>query len=82
MISALLSDPFDTFARRILLERPSCCRCRHPMRVVRNAAGTNGCQQFTFECSTCGNSETLVVPVDPLRIDTVGWFASELRPPT
>jgi hypothetical protein len=77
----MLSDPLDTFARRAVLERPSCRKCGHPIRAGRNSAGAAGYQEVRFECSTCGDRKTLVVPVDPHRIDMVGWLASELRPP-
>jgi hypothetical protein len=51
------------------------------MRVGRNAAGASGYQEVSFECSTCGDREIRAVTEDPLRIDMVGWLASELRPP-
>lgn len=77
----MLQDPLDTFVKRTILERPSCRKCQHPMRVSRNSTGPAGYHELTFECSTCGCCETFGIPVDPLRADTVGWLASELRPP-
>jgi hypothetical protein len=77
----MLSDPLDTFAKRAIFERPSCRKCGYPMRVGRNSAGAAGYQEVSFECSTCGDREIRAVSEDPLRIDMVGWLASELRPP-
>jgi len=51
------------------------------MRVGRNLSGVAGYHELSLECSTCGCCETLAIPVHPLRTDTVGWLAGELRPP-
>jgi hypothetical protein len=67
--------------KRVAVERPSCRKCEHPMRIGGNSAGAIGYKKLTFECSTCGNVETLSAPIAPFRTDTVGWLASELRPP-
>jgi hypothetical protein len=77
----MLPDPLDTFVKRTILERPSCRKCRHPMRVGRNLSGEVRYHELSFECSTCGCCETLAIPVHPLSTDTIGWLASELRPP-
>jgi hypothetical protein len=78
------SNRFDAFMERmerLATERPTCRKCRHPMRVGGNCPDAIGYQKLAFECSTCGHFETLDVPVGALRTDTVGWLASELRPP-
>ena len=80
-VKPMLPDPLDTFVKRAILERPSCRKCRHPMRVGRNLPGVARYSELSFECSTCGCCETLAIPVRPLRTDTIGWLASELRPP-
>jgi hypothetical protein len=80
-VKPMLPDPLDTFVKRTILERPSCRKCRHPMRVGRNSSGVSSYHELSFECSTCGCCETLAIPIDPLRTETVGWLASELRPP-
>jgi hypothetical protein len=77
----MLPDSLDKFVKRIILDRPWCRKCRHPMRVGRNSPGPASHHELTFECSTCGCRETLGIPIEPLRADTVGWLASELRPP-
>jgi hypothetical protein len=40
-----------------------------------------GFEQRTFECATCHRIEKVSIPVDPLKIDAIGWMASELKPP-
>lgn len=74
-------DPLDTLVKRTILARPSCRKCRHPLRVGRDASGAVRYCELSFECSICGFCETLATPVQPLRSDTIGWLASELRPP-
>jgi hypothetical protein len=74
-------DPLDTLVKRTILERPSCRKCRRPMRVGRNVSGVVRYCELSFECSIFGFCETLATPVHPLRTDTIGWLASELRPP-
>jgi len=74
-------DPLDTLVKHTILERPSCRKRRHPMRVGRNLSGVVHYCELSFECSICGFCETFAVPVHPLRTDTIGWLASELRPP-
>ena len=48
------------------------------MALGRISPGERGFEERTFECSTC---EKISVLVDPLKSDTVGWLASELRRP-
>jgi hypothetical protein len=73
-----MSDGFDTFQKLATIERPSCPKCNHPLRLGRVSPGTAGFQELTFECSTCRHIEAHVVAIDPFRTDAVGWLASEL----
>jgi hypothetical protein len=51
----------------------------------RHVAGISvtkpGFEQRTFECATCHRIEKVSIPIDPLKIDAIGWMASELKPP-
>lgn len=62
-------------------ERPMCPVCKHRMALVRISVGRQGFEQRTFECSTCERTEVLSCEVDPMKTDTVGWLAGELKPP-
>lgn len=62
-------------------ERLMCPVCKHRMALARISPGEYGLEERTFECSTCGRTEKLSMPVDPLKTDAVGWLAGELKPP-
>ena len=62
-------------------DRPMCPVCKHRMALARISPGTRGFQERTFECFTCGRTDKLVVAIDPMKTDAVGWLAGELRPP-
>lgn len=62
-------------------DRPMCPACKHRMALARISPGQRGFEERTFECSTCERTETISVPVDPMKTDAIGWLASELRPP-
>jgi hypothetical protein len=62
-------------------DRPMCPVCKHRMGLARISPGKRGFEERTFECSTCGRTDKISVPVDPMRSDAVGWLAGELRPP-
>jgi hypothetical protein len=81
LLTPMLPDPLHILMIRATIERPSCRKCKHPMSLARVSAGRFGHQERRYECSTCGRSEIVEIPVDPLRTDAVGWLASELKPP-
>lgn len=64
----------------VIGDRPMCPVCKHRM-LARISAGARGFQERTFECATCGRTDKLVVAIDPMKTDAIGWLASELRPP-
>ncbi|WP_334395225.1 response regulator [Bradyrhizobium sp. AZCC 2289] len=51
------------------------------MALARISPGERGFEERTFECSTCGRTETISIAVDPMKSDAVGWLAGELKPP-
>jgi hypothetical protein len=50
------------------------------MRMVTTdvSAGPEGFEHRTFECLKCGQTESKVMPCDPLRSKAVGWLSGEL----
>jgi hypothetical protein len=48
------------------------------MKAVDVLPGPDGFERWTFECQTCGQTETKVIASDPLKSDAVGWLAGEL----
>jgi hypothetical protein len=51
------------------------------MGLARISPGKRGFEERTFECRTCHLIKKSSFPVDPFKIDAVGWLASELRSP-
>jgi hypothetical protein len=35
----------------------------------------------TFECGKCHHVKKVIVDVDPMKSNVIGWFLGELRPP-
>ncbi|SIO10589.1 hypothetical protein SAMN05443247_02027 [Bradyrhizobium erythrophlei] len=66
---------------RLTNDRPMCPACKHRMALARISPGERGFEERTFECSTCGRTETISIAVDPMKSDAVGWLAGELKPP-
>ena len=62
-------------------ERPMCPTCKHRMGLARISPGKRGFEERTFECSTCHRLTKVVMAVDPLKTDALGWRAGELKPP-
>jgi transcription elongation factor Elf1 len=58
-----------------------CPTCKHRMALLCISRGRRGLEDRTFECSTCGRTEKVSISVDPFKTNSVGWLASELRPP-
>jgi len=36
----------------------------------------------TYECVKCDHVEKVLVTIDPIQSDALGWFLGELRAPT
>jgi hypothetical protein len=63
-------------------DRPMCPTCKHRMGLGRISPGKRrGYEERTFECATCHRTEKLSFAADPMKPDSVGWLASELKPP-
>lgn len=61
--------------------RPMCPKCKHRMALARVSPGKRGYEERTYECSTCERTEVVSFVVDPMKTDSVGWLAGELKPP-
>jgi hypothetical protein len=64
------------------LERPRCPRCQIRMPLIAAERDPGGCDDRTFKCEKCGESRTVKVAADPMKSDSAGWLAGELKPPT
>ena len=64
-----------------IVERPMCPTCKHRMGLARISPGKRGFEARIFECATCHHIEQVSSAIDPLKTDSAGWLASELRPP-
>jgi hypothetical protein len=63
------------------LERPACPKCQTRMSLARIMPGPKGYDLRNFECARCDHVITLTVSTDPMKSDSVGWFAGELKAP-
>jgi transposase-like protein len=62
------------------LERPRCPRCQIRMPLVAAEREPDGSDNRTFKCEKCGESRTVKAP-DPMKSNSAGWLAGELKPP-
>jgi hypothetical protein len=51
------------------------------MRLARISPRPRGFEDRTFECATCHRLDKISLPVDPLKTNSLGWLAGELKPP-
>jgi hypothetical protein len=73
------SSRFDILLSAI--ERPACATYQKPMRLAGIAPGPSGYDCRTFECAKCDHLHIRVVASDPMKSDSQGWLAGELRAP-
>ncbi len=63
------------------IERARCSRCQTRMMLERVSAGPIGFEHRLFECPKCDQVEIRVIASDPLKSNSIGWLAGELRTP-
>jgi hypothetical protein len=51
------------------------------MKLSRIMPGPAGYVFRNFECNRCVHVMTVTVATDPMKSDTLGWLAGELKPP-
>jgi hypothetical protein len=64
------------------IERPRCPSCQNRMNLARIMPGPKGYDLRKFECGKCDHVITVTVATDPMKSDSLGWLAGELRHPT
>jgi hypothetical protein len=52
------------------------------MNLARIMPGPKGYDLRNFECGKCDHVITVTVATDPMKSDSLGWLAGELRHPT
>ncbi len=60
------------------VQRPLCPKCQVRMTNIAVDEGPEGFEHRTFECSRCGQSETRIIALDPMKSDALGWINGEL----
>jgi hypothetical protein len=50
------------------------------MTLARVSAGPTGFEHQAFECRSCDYFENVVVALDPMNANALGWLASEIGP--
>jgi hypothetical protein len=58
--------------------RSACPKCNTRMTLARVAQGPEGFEHQSFECRSCDHAENVVVALDPLNPNSLGWLAGEL----
>jgi hypothetical protein len=76
------SQPLSSIVPLVAIERRACPKCQARMMLARIGFGLAGYDHRTFECVKCSHSHKVLVAVDPMKSDTAGWLAGELKPPT
>ena len=66
----------------LAIERLRCPKCQTRMMLARISPGPTGYELRTFDCSKCDHVEQIIMALDPMKSEAVGWFAGELQPPT
>ena len=66
----------------VAIESPECPKCQGPMILSRIMPGRLKFDLRTFECVKCDHVEKVMVAIDPIQSNVLGWFLGELRRPT
>lgn len=64
------------------IESPECPKCQGSMMLSRIKPGRLKFDLRTFECVKCDHIEKVLVAIDPIQSNVLGWFLGELRAPT
>jgi hypothetical protein len=75
------SQPYSPGPSLLPIERPRCSKCSTRMKLSRIMPGPAGYVFRNFECNRCVHVMTVTVATDPMKSDTLGWLAGELKPP-
>ena len=59
-----------------------CPKCQGPMMLSRIVPGRLKFDVHTFECIKCERVENVLLAIDPMQSDVLGWFLGDLRTPT
>jgi hypothetical protein len=62
------------------IERPRCPKCNGRMMLARIEPGPSHTDLRTFECLKCAHVHKTTVE-DPMKSQSNGWLAGELKPP-
>jgi hypothetical protein len=65
-----------------MTSRSSCSKCQTKMTLARVSRGPIGFEHQLFECRACDHAESVVVALDPMNPNALGWLAGELTAPT
>jgi hypothetical protein len=63
------------------MTRSSCPKCRASMTLATVKRGLIGFEHQSFECRSCDHAEEVVVALDPMTPNTLGWLDGELGAP-
>ena len=64
----------------VAIESPECPKCQ--VMLSRTMPGRLKFNLRTFECVNCDHVEKVLVAIDPIQSNVLGWFLGELRAPT
>ena len=61
------------------IESQECPKCQGPMVLSRTMPGRLKFDVRTFECVKCDHLEKVLVAIDPIQSDVLGWLLGELK---
>jgi len=66
----------------VTIESQECSKCQGPMMLSHIMPGRLKFDVRTFDCIKCDHVEKVMVAIDPIQSNVLGWFLGELRRPT
>jgi len=76
------SQSWNSSVPTVTIESQECPKCWGPMILSRIMPGRLKFDVRTFECVKCDHVEKVMVAIDPIQSNVLGWFLGELRRPT
>ncbi len=64
-----------------IIEHPRCSKCSTRMAIGGVDPAPSGYEYRSFECQRCGETKRIMLLIDPMDSDGLGWTAGHLHAP-